>query len=305
MIKTRRIIAYLVDFGICIFCKCLIILLFLLMIEGKELWTGIGPITIVFPIVYPFGGFPTEYDVSEFKGLFLYQIYCYGVEIAYYFICYLLFNRSIGQILTRVIIVDNQYQKLTVRKKLLRSLLKGLQNQCYYIFMFPWLCSRRKETFYDRWTKSKIITMEEYGRKYTIKQKRMIAYSMDWIIFIALRGIIFYLSFLADFSVEDHLFTKILVFFSSYIVGVFFVFSIMYYFLCYFIWSGSVGQMAMGIEIVNDDGKKVSIYKNLVRSICKVGSMFLYCIPMLLYLFPKQEKVWYDFLLKSKVVERL
>lgn len=141
------------------------------MIEGKELWGGIGPLYIAFPIMYPFGGFPTEYDVLEFKGLFLYRIYCYGVEIAYYFICYLLFNRSIGQILTRVIIVDNQYQKLTVRKKLLRSLLKSLQNQCYYIFMLPWLCSRREETFYDRLTKSKVITVEEYGKIYNKTKK--------------------------------------------------------------------------------------------------------------------------------------
>ena len=78
---------------------------------------------------------------------------------------------------------------------------------------------------------------------------------------------------------------------------------IIYYFLCNLIFSTTIGGLVFQIITVNKEGKKLTIIENVLRSTMKECSKLLLFIPFL-YTYMLDEEMWYDKILKTRVISK-
>lgn len=105
-------------------------------------------------------------DTEVMVFLIIFQALYYWLEQGYYYICYRLFDCSIGQLCMRLIIVDKEGNKLTKQKKRKRSGKRVLLRYAYYIPLFSVLVKKRENLWYDDELETMVISRKEYREKH-------------------------------------------------------------------------------------------------------------------------------------------
>lgn len=167
MIK-RRIIAGILDNILILYAMRIGVFCLAICIEGQVLpWIVIMSWLVVSIPVIPIcicmiSG--TDPEIIVF--LIIFQALYYWLEQGYYYICYRLFDCSIGQLCMRLIIVDKEGNKLTKQKKRKRSGKRVLLRYAYYIPLFSVLMKKRENLWYDDELETMVISRKEYREKY-------------------------------------------------------------------------------------------------------------------------------------------
>ena len=92
------------------------------------------------------------------------QFIYYMAESLYYFLCYLIFDCSLGQLCTGLMIVDSDGNKLTKKQKYARSNEKVSLRYSYYVPLIPYLFKGETSTRHDKKIGSRVIFRKEYKK---------------------------------------------------------------------------------------------------------------------------------------------
>ena len=160
MIQIRRIVAGILD-NLCVLGILIIlqIKIFFLIVSIESTVLPLIAIAmgafIIFPILAGF----------VFPFFFLCQVLYYILESVYYYICYLTFNGSLGQLCMGLMVVDSDGKKLSNKQKWVRSNGKVLLRYAYYIPLIFCLIKGDTLLWYDKKIGSRVIFRSEYKNK--------------------------------------------------------------------------------------------------------------------------------------------
>jgi len=68
---------------------------------------------------------------------------------------------------------------------------------------------------------------------------------------------------------------------------------------------GSIGKMVCRLQVVDEDGKKLTVLKALGRNFGAILSSMIYGLPFLTYFFSEQKQTWYDKLMKAYTINKV
>lgn len=166
--RIRRIIAGIIDNILILYAIGIGTWYLTILIESTVLpWiTIMSWLVLIIPVLPIFILLMSQSDPEIVAFLIFFQFLYYWLERGYYYICYNIFNSSIGQWCMGLIIVDSGGERLSKQKKWERSGEKVLLRYTYYIPIFPFLTKKTEYTCYDKKLECIVISRKEYRKKY-------------------------------------------------------------------------------------------------------------------------------------------
>ena len=83
------------------------------------------------------------------------------LDIVYYFLCNLVFSTTIGGVVFKIITVNKEGKKLSIKENILRSIMKKISKLLLFIpFLYTYIS--KEEMWYDKILQTRVISKEEY-----------------------------------------------------------------------------------------------------------------------------------------------